>query len=101
MTLCQFQCGVSEMCTIRGAIEFNGVLLLVEYLQMLTIHLEETDCFAAWVSAREVGIGQPSGETSDPKCMLSFHHLLVLCLVVNNVLCGAGFRYCVDAVIGK
>jgi len=38
---------------------------------MLTVHLEETDCFAAWVSAREVGIGQPSVESSDPKCMFS------------------------------
>jgi len=36
---------------------------------MLTVHLEETDCFAAWVSAREVGIGQPSVESSDPKRM--------------------------------
>jgi len=43
--------------------------------QMLTVHLEETDCFAAWVSAREVGIGQPSVDASDPKCMLSLHCL--------------------------
>ena len=39
------------------------------WMQMLTVHLEETDCFAAWVSAREVGIGQPTVDTSDPKCM--------------------------------
>ena len=35
---------------------------------MLTIHLEETDCFAAWVSAREVGICTTEG--SDPKVNL-------------------------------
>jgi hypothetical protein len=38
-----------------------------EILQMLTIHLEESDCFAAWVSAREVGIN-PSLDAADPKC---------------------------------
>ena len=38
---------------------------------MLTIHLEESDCFAAWVSAREVGIGQ-TVDSTDPKCMLDF-----------------------------
>jgi len=45
---------------------------IVCWMQMLTVHLEETDCFAAWVSAREVGIGQPSVESSDPKCMFAF-----------------------------
>ncbi len=35
--------------------------------QMLTIHLEETDCFAAWVSAKEVGMGQTTDGT-DTKC---------------------------------
>ena len=49
------------------------------WMQMLTVHLEETDCFAAWVSAREVGIGQPTVDTSDPKCMLS--HFIVFSLV--------------------
>lgn len=39
--------------------------------QMLTIHLEETDCFAAWVSAREVGMVQ-STDGSDPKCWFCF-----------------------------
>ena len=46
--------------------------------QMLTVHLEETDCFAAWVSAREVGIGQPSVESSDTKCMFCFRCLSVV-----------------------
>jgi len=36
---------------------------------MLTIHLEESDCFAAWVSAREVGMGQVT-DASDPKLNL-------------------------------
>ena len=35
--------------------------------QMLTIHLEETDCFAAWVSAKEVGMAQTNDGT-DTKC---------------------------------
>ena len=34
---------------------------------MLTIHLEEADCFAAWLSAKEVGMGQSSDGT-DLKC---------------------------------
>ena len=33
------------------------------FLQMLTIHLEEADCFAAWLSAKEVGMGQSSDGT--------------------------------------
>ena len=33
---------------------------------MLTIHLEESDCFSAWVSAKEVGMGLPNDGT-DPK----------------------------------
>jgi WD repeat-containing protein 48 len=45
---------------------------------MLTVHLEETDCFAAWVSAREVGIGQ-SLDSSDPKLNLG-------CLVLQALL---------------
>ncbi len=28
---------------------------------MLTIHLEESDCFAAWLSAKEVGMGAADG----------------------------------------
>lgn len=34
---------------------------------MLTIHLEETDCFAAWVSAKEAGMG-PAADGTDAKC---------------------------------
>ena len=34
---------------------------------MLTIHLEETDCFAAWVSAKEEGMG-PAVDGTDAKC---------------------------------
>ena len=30
---------------------------------MLTIHLEESDCFQAWVSANDVGLGQPGDDT--------------------------------------
>ncbi|KAI0242860.1 WD repeat-containing protein 48 [Lamellibrachia satsuma] len=30
---------------------------------MLTLHLEESDCFAAWVSSKEVGIGQTTDGT--------------------------------------
>lgn len=46
---------------------------------MLTIHLEETDCFAAWVSAREVGICTSEG--SDPKVNLG--GLLLQALLEN------------------
>lgn len=51
---------------------------------MLTVHLEETDCFAAWVSAREVGIGQPAVESSDPKCMSKT--IIIVC-TVNVIIC--------------
>lgn len=33
---------------------------------MLTITLDESDCFAAWVSAKDAGFSSPDG--SDPKC---------------------------------
>lgn len=33
---------------------------------MLTITLDESDCFAAWVSAKDAGFTSPDG--SDPKC---------------------------------
>ena len=36
---------------------------LVYFFKMLTIHLEEADCFAAWLSAKEVGMGQSSDGT--------------------------------------
>ena len=35
-------------------------------MQLLTIHLEETDCFAAWVTAKDVGITQAT-DGADPK----------------------------------
>ena len=34
---------------------------------MLTIHLEESDCFAAWVSAKEAEMGH-SQDGTDTKC---------------------------------
>ena len=51
---------------------------------MLTVHLEETGCFAAWVSAREVGIGQPTVESSDPKCMSK---TIIIVSTVNIIIC--------------
>ena len=33
---------------------------------MLTIHLEESDCFSAWVSAKDVGVTSPE-DSNDPK----------------------------------
>ncbi|ELT97651.1 hypothetical protein CAPTEDRAFT_214334, partial [Capitella teleta] len=45
---------------------------------LLTIHLEEADCFAAWVSAKEVGMGQ-SNDGSDPK--LNFGGLILQALL--------------------
>lgn len=35
------------------------------FWQMLTITLDESDCFAAWVSAKDAGFSSPDG--SDPK----------------------------------
>lgn len=45
---------------------------------MLTIHLEENDCFAAWVSAKEVGMAQPN-DGSDPK--INFGGLILQALL--------------------
>ena len=36
---------------------------------MLTITLDESDCFAAWVSAKDAGFSSSDG--SDPKCKIS------------------------------
>ena len=56
---------------------------------MLTITLDESDCFAAWVSAKDAGFTSPDG--SDPKCeyysmesSLSFLLLLLLLLLLLN-----------------
>lgn len=38
--------------------------------QMLTITLDESDCFAAWVAAKDAGFTSPDG--SDPKCNALF-----------------------------
>lgn len=38
-------------------------------LQMLTITLDESDSFAAWVAAKDAGFTSPDG--SDPKCKVS------------------------------
>ncbi|XP_028967296.1 WD repeat-containing protein 48 [Galendromus occidentalis] len=43
---------------------------------ILCIHLEDPDCFAAWVSAREVGLTPPEGQ--DPKVNLG-------CLVLQSL----------------
>lgn len=37
--------------------------------KMLTITLDESDCFAAWVSAKDAGFSSSDG--SDPKCKIS------------------------------
>ena len=37
-------------------------------MQLLTIHLDEADCFGAWMSSKELGAGL-SQEGTDPKCM--------------------------------
>jgi hypothetical protein len=59
------------------------VVQLEMFCQMLTVHLEESDCFAAWVSAREVGIGQ-SLDSADPKCtcVLCYYIVLSSCLTL-------------------
>ena len=35
--------------------------------QLLTIHLDETDCFSAWVSAKELGLNF-AADVPDTKC---------------------------------
>lgn len=53
----------------------SDVILFVAFIhffyskQMLTITLDESDCFAAWVSAKDAGFSSSDG--SDPKCRLS------------------------------
>lgn len=42
------------------------LFLVAFFQQMLTITLDESDCFAAWVSAKDAGFSSPDG--SDPKC---------------------------------
>ena len=49
---------------------------------MLSIHLEETDCFSAWVSAKEVGMGRQD-DGSDPKCKYNVSYLTLMLLVAN------------------
>lgn len=49
---------------------------------MLSIHLDEQDCFAAWVSAKEVGI-EGTGEGADPKCKLKYSIYIVLDIVYS------------------
>lgn len=40
------------------------------HLQLLTIHLEELDCFAAWVSARDLVGSEWPPDTPETKGML-------------------------------
>uniref|UniRef100_A0A8C2GVB6 WD repeat-containing protein 48 n=1 Tax=Cyprinus carpio TaxID=7962 RepID=A0A8C2GVB6_CYPCA len=46
----------------------NNNLAYWDVLKMLTITLDESDCFAAWVSAKDAGFTSPDG--SDPKLNL-------------------------------
>lgn len=39
------------------------------FSKMLTITLDESDCFAAWVSAKDAGFSSSDG--SDPKCKIA------------------------------
>ena len=50
---------------------------------MLTIHLEESDCFSAWVSAKDVGVTSPE-DSNDPKgkCSQQCAYYLFVCLFV-------------------
>ncbi len=43
---------------------------------MLTITLDESDCFAAWVSAKDAGFTSP--DASDPKCEPSLQRCLIM-----------------------
>uniref|UniRef100_A0A8C7SLU0 WD repeat-containing protein 48 n=1 Tax=Oncorhynchus mykiss TaxID=8022 RepID=A0A8C7SLU0_ONCMY len=46
----------------------NNNIAYWDVLKMLTITLDESDCFAAWVSAKDAGFSSPDG--SDPKLNL-------------------------------
>lgn len=50
---------------------------------MLTITLDESDCFAAWVSAKDAGFSSSDG--SDPKCETS-DSIPFLCAKKNKTL---------------
>lgn len=58
--------GVSHARTVfqHTFVRSVGNLLAFDW-QMLTITLDESDCFAAWVSAKDAGFTSPDG--SDPK----------------------------------
>ena len=44
---------------------------------MLTVHLEESDCFATWVSAKEVGMLSPN-DVQDIKCKVGVSGVVVV-----------------------
>ena len=47
---------------------------IVIVLQMLTIHLDESDCFSAWVSAKDLGLNFPP-EVLDTKSEYSWSNI--------------------------
>lgn len=52
---------------------------------MLTITLDESDCFAAWVSAKDAGFSSSDG--SDPKCRSMSFSILSVILVLSWLIC--------------
>jgi len=54
---------------------------------MLTITLDESDSFAAWVAAKDAGFTNPDG--SDPKCKVVLVHS-VKCICYKNSLFDRG-----------
>lgn len=60
-----FHLSVSSCGLVRGSSHSSASL----FQQMLTITLDESDCFAAWVSAKDAGFSSSDG--SDPKCKIS------------------------------
>ena len=51
-------------------------LYYVLYLQLLTIHLDESDCFSSWMSAKELGM-IPTPEGTDQKCRSTFGKFVI------------------------
>lgn len=67
--------------------------------QMLTITLDESDCFAAWVSAKDAGFSSADG--SDPKCknagVRHFSHQMRTSRLNRIQICCRSFYFCSES----
>ena len=74
---------------------------MIFLFQLLTIHLDESDVFSAWVSAKELGF-TPQSESVDTKCkpqplLLSASiaaHAVIVQLNLSNLTCIGKKKFC-------